>query len=134
VAGREQQAVARGARLLLQAGGGLLAGPAHGAVIDTELGGEALHAEGFGARLRPQTVVDGYGVKLGGKPMPLSPAREEVQKGGGIRATGNRDEERAFVEEIGEKVVGLDVADRLCIPRILSSGHASVPARPLASR
>ena len=99
-----------------------------------EARGEPLHRGRFGARACAQAVVDGYRNDARRSTVPGMPAREQIEQRGEVWAAGDGDKERGLLHEIGEQPVRLGIADGLYIVPMLSSGHASVPAPPLASR
>src|SRR5436190_19427665 len=81
------------------------------------------HGPGFSGGLRPQAVINGCGKKLRSRLTSVPPARSKKEQRGGIRTTGDGENDSTGIKERLKESVRLGGGNCL---RALSSGHASV--------
>ena len=103
----EQQGIAGGARLFLHAGRRLFAAPGEDGVIKAEIARPAADLERFGARFRPQPVIDGRGMERDAGPR-IPPAPRETRQRQRIRPAGNRDQQAREAFETGEQPIRVE--------------------------
>ena len=124
--GREQS-ITCDPRGLLQPGFRLLAAPAQSAVSHAQPARQTFHRACFGRRFRAQSMIDRHSDEGWSCFASSAPARRQDKKRSGVGASGDRQDEGRSPREWFKELVRLGRGNRL---RILSSGHASVLARP----
>src|SRR5215468_6967522 len=127
---RRKQPVARRARRLLQSAPRLLALPAYGAMGHAEPACKLLDRARLAGGGRPQAVVDRDRDELWPALERAAPARHQHQQRRRVGTAGDGEDESANAGERSKQRLRLGGGDRR---RIVSSGHASVLARPPAS-
>ena len=106
-AARGEQAVARRARRLLQAGRRLVAAPAQGAMRDAELARQPRHRRRLALGFLAQAVIDVTAISFGLRFERLAPARRQHHQRGGIRSAGNREHQRRQIVRDRRKAIWL---------------------------
>ena len=107
----EQQGVAGGAGLFLNARRGLGAAPGQNGVIEAEAARPAANLGRFGPRVRPQPMIDSGGVERDAAPY-VAPAQRKAHQSQGISSARYGDQQAGQVLEAGEQPVGREIVGR----------------------